>query len=624
MTVRAMRSSWFDRPVIGLTVALAAFASLAAADGWKAVPLFGADVRSLAFDPVTSTRVLAGTSSGQVYESLDSGSTWEPAGERVALPGWVVSELRFDPHHPDRVWAALWALWGADGAVAVSEDSGRSWRLRRGNLPSGQVYTLALAPDRSGELYAATRNGVWGTGDAGVSWRHLTSARPTMGKVTSLLVDPYDSDVLYAGSWRRAYRSDDRGVTWNGIFEGMVLDSEVFTLRPGPAGEGDLWASTCGWVYHGRERGALWQRHTNGLAERRTPSFEVLAGGRLLAGTVAGVYGSDDRGASWQLASDRLAVGVIAAHPDRPGLVLIGGEGSGVWRSLDGGRSFAPSAAGMVSLRVTDIVQASDELALSVRHTEQRDGVHRLAGTHLSFDEQGDLPTVLDLAAADGVLYAATERGLWRHREGTWTAVPEFGASRLETLAASSDWIVGRTRSEIVSLRGGSVERVAWSLDGRSLALWSDAVWMTGGGHLWRWDGGQPTAVPIPGKVKSVGVFGQALVAETSIGRLSIDQSGHWSEARLAGDRLLPTGDRSLPYLALWRRGRASLHDAFGRERAQYVLPVPERDVSASVLVDGRLHLATAGYGLLWSNVLQLEASGGTAMATVAPAAAGR
>ena len=56
--------------------------------------------------------------------------------------------------------------------------------------------------------------------------------------------------------------------------------------------------------------------------------------------------------------------------------------------------------------------------------------------------------------------------------------------------------------------------------------------------------------------------------------------------------------------LGLWADDRATLHDDEGRELTELKLPVPARDVAASVLEEGRLHLATSGYGLLWSNVL--------------------
>ncbi len=576
-----------------------------AADGWREAPLYGADVRSLAFDPAREARVLAGTSSGQIYESLDFGRTWRLPAARVALAGWVVSELQFDPNHEGRVWAALWALWGADGAVVVSNDGGRTWESRSEGLPARQVYTLALATDRADELFAATRDGVWGSRDAGRSWRPLTAAHPRMGKITSLLVDPHDPAILYAGSWQRAYRSDDRGITWRGIFEGMVLDSEVFSLVPGPGGEGELWASTCGWVYRSRNRGGRWQRHTNGLAERRTPSFEALTTGRLLAGTVAGVYSSDDRGASWRKRGPKVAVNVIAAHPSRPELVLIGSEGSGVWRSSDGGGTFETASSGLVGLRVTDVVANGRELTLSVRHAESNYGIHRLAGGDLKTDDAGELPTVLDLAADGAAVYAATERGVWRRGEEGWHQLAELGSGRVEAVAAAAGWIAARTRDELVSSRQGAVARLPLADPVAGLVVQSGAIWFVDDGRLWRWDLERREEIEVPGTVSEVGLYAGSLVVDTGAGRFQ-RRGADWAGSEIAAPRMLPTGDDTLPYLGLWSGVTATLHDAEGRQRAEMRLPVPSRDVSAVVLRQGRLHLATAGYGLIWSHLLEL------------------
>ena len=96
-----------------------------------------------------------------------------------------------------------------------------------------------------------------------------------------------------------------------------------------------------------------------------------------------------------------------------------------------------------------------------------------------------------------------------------------------------------------------------------------------------------------------------ALVIDTDAGRFAL-RGERWEPWAVNAPRVLTTGDRDLPYLGLWHGGRATLHDARGRQEAELKLPVPSRDVSASVLREGRLHLATAGYGLIWSNVLLL------------------
>ncbi|HWN42500.1 MAG TPA: YCF48-related protein, partial [Thermoanaerobaculia bacterium] len=282
-----------------LFAAALVFASAASASGWRPLPLWGGDVRSLAIHPDDPDMVFAGTSAGQLYLSRDAGRSWNDAGSHLPFPGWVVNTLRFDPNKTGRLWAGLWGVWGG-GHVAFSDDMGKTWVSRVAGLPEEPVYTMALVPGREGRIYVGTLSGVWSTEDSGESWRRLTADLPEAQKVTSLLVDAERPDTIIAGTWRRAYRTEDGGRTWAGIFEGMVLDSEVFSLTPVPERPGEIWATTCGWVYRSLDGGNKWERFKEGFEERRTVSFSALPDGRLLAGTVAGIHVSADGGKTWK------------------------------------------------------------------------------------------------------------------------------------------------------------------------------------------------------------------------------------------------------------------------------------------------------------------------------------
>ena len=409
--VRAHRHGWLA--VLG--VALLSAAVPAEPSEWVVAELPGGDVRSLAIHPGDPDHLLAGTASGQVFRSTDGGASWHLPGPRLPFRGWVVSDLVFDPRQPSVVWAALRGAWGQDGLVAQSVDGGVSWRSRSSGMPGRQVYAMALTPD---VVYAATRLGGWGTRDGGESWQHLTAAHPEIRKVTSLLIDPRDPERVFAGTWRRAYRSDDGGRSWRGVFEGMVLDSEVFSLHAVPGSDGEMWASTCGWVYRSTNRGASWRRFQNGLAERRTPSFQVLADGSKLAGTVAGVYRSDDDGASWHLVTpDDLVALAIEHHPDQPLRVFVATEGAGVWRSDDGGRSFHSSSRGLNAARIAALAAKDGEVIAAVRHSGPASGLYS------SFDGGKSypigpvrLPTITALSASGAAVFAATEAGLFERR----------------------------------------------------------------------------------------------------------------------------------------------------------------------------------------------------------------
>src|SRR6185436_11547160 len=134
----------FDVPRRALPVLLVlALAALpATASGWRSLPLWGGDVRSLAIHPDDPDMVFAGTSAGQLWLTRDAGRSWSNAGSPLPFPGWLVSALRFDPNRPGRLWVSLQGIWGG-GHVAWSDDLGKSWVSRAAGLPAEPVYTLA-------------------------------------------------------------------------------------------------------------------------------------------------------------------------------------------------------------------------------------------------------------------------------------------------------------------------------------------------------------------------------------------------------------------------------------------------------------------------------------------------
>lgn len=533
----------------------------------EVLPLWGGDVRSLAVHPEDPDLLVAGTSAGHVYLSRDGGRSWASAGVPVPFNGWVVGTLRFDPHHPRRLWAGLWGVWGS-GLLAVSDDLGATWRERRGSgadrLPPEPVYDLALVSDVPDLLYAGTLSGVWVSRDAGQRWSHLTTAYPEVHHVSSLLVHPEGagSETLLAGTWRRAYRSDDGGLTWHGVFSGMVLDSEVFQLRPVPGRAGELWASTCGWVYHSTDLGERWTRFQEGLPERRTPSFAVLEDGRLLAGTIAGLYVSGDRGRSWQRRTDPgLSIRAIAHDSRRPARIVLATEGAGVWISTDGGSSFEPSSRGMSNVRIAALLvvgqgQVSEpreaEVLAAVHHAGPLSGIYGSTDGGRSFEPvTRDLPPVLELRSTGDGVYAVTEEGLFERTAGS------TGWRRIEEPALAENGMAPGDRSTDLAPRPFEGGRLEPTRQGE-LYWGRGEVWLRfSAAHLWH-------------RIAAGGVI-----------------------------RVLTTGDPRLPHLVVSEEEARPLVVETGKLGAPLSLSFPARDVSAAAVDGDRLLLGTTGYGLL-------------------------
>ncbi len=586
-----------------LALSLAAFAAepAHAADGFQPAPIWGADIRALAFSPDDSATILAGTSAGQLYLSHNAGATWQDAGAALPFPGWVVGALRFDPNRSHRLWVALWGIWGS-GQVAYSDDLGKSWVAAGHGLPDEPVYTIALVPGREGRLYAGTRSGVWGTADGGFSWRRLTAELPDVQKVTSLLVDAALPDTVIAGTWRQAYRSDDGGKTWSQPLEGMVLDTEVFSLTPIPDHPGEIWASTCGWVYQTTDHGTHWQRYKQGLDERRTTSFAALPDGRLLAGTVSGLYASADGGKTWERKSDSaLSVLAIAVEPRRPERIVLGTEGSGVWISDDGGRNFHRGSQGMTNTRVWALASVGAELLAAVDHAGPVSGVHVSEdGGRTWSGIFAPLPTVLDLAVFKDRPYAATERGLYQRLGQDWHRVAELGEGRIEQLTTDGQTLVARTAAGFWQLAGERFVAMPWKHGApRSAALLAGALWASDEKGVYRLTPGANHTIEAPAPGGRLDRVGDRLLLWSASGAWlrGGGLEGEWAAIGEKPTRVLPTGDPRFPAV-LVEGDAAKLYDRAARAFTPLAVPFPARDIAAALVRDGRLFLGTSGYGL--------------------------
>ncbi len=600
------------------------------------VPLYGADIRSLVFDPKNPERAFAGTSSGHVYHSDDGGATFRNAGVELPFPNWVVGTLVFDENRPGRLWAGLWGIWGG-GKVAFSDDFGAHWTVRRGSASGeAQVYALATVPGAPDRLFAGTRAGVELSDDAGLTFRPVGRNLPGLIHVSSLHVDRLRPQVVVAGTWRQAYRSEDGGRTWRGVFDGMLLDSEVFSLHASAERPGELWASTCGWVYRGDSLGDKWTRFTTGLTERRTPSFAVLPGERLLAGTVAGAFLSTDRGASFRRTTPgSLAVLAIAYHPAQPDRILIGTEGAGIWSSSDRGENFRPQPVAMRNLRVPALDRDDEHLFAAVVHAGPASGIYRSPDGGSSFEPlPSGLPTVLAMATAGDRLFVATERGLFEREPPVapdlgmaapmrFARIAELGDRRIEQLATASGRLVARTRDTLFELETASPGARFRTLVGapagrvagpalRSVALAAGDLWILRDDGLTRMVDGklQASSLPYPPGPGSE-LFGATGDLHYS-GREGLFRrdsgSGAWRPLRSGPVRTIATGSALYPYL-VESQGALALHVPGARAAAEQPnwlpidLPYPAGETLSALVTGDRLLLGSSGFGI-WQATL--------------------
>lgn len=134
--------------------------------------------------------------------SRDDGQTWEniPA----ALPSLDIHGFARDPGDPARMWAYL-----ATGGLWESRDSGSTWeRVQQENVLFPTVVRAAGAT----RLFGVLADGLAGSNDGGRTWQRV--ATPEIYPIASLAATT-DGSVLIAGGQGGLARSDDGGATWS-------------------------------------------------------------------------------------------------------------------------------------------------------------------------------------------------------------------------------------------------------------------------------------------------------------------------------------------------------------------------------------------------------------------------
>jgi len=238
-------------------------------------------------------------------------------------------------------------------------------------------------------IIASTGTGIFRSINAGVTWRHLTSAAglPTDDMPAVGLAQGRQKDVLYTAmalaqgrtNINYFYRSNDGGATWESALGNLTqtLSSQITCLAVGPDDSTVFVGQQRGQVSVTRDAGKTWKPlapiSNTAILElgwsQRSGWDVFLFGGRqrmLYARTTNGLYVSYDLGESWQLRM-RGAYTALLTDPDRPYIVyaaspasaLILGVASSVkltpdlWISYDGGETW--KWAGPVSDSITTL-----------------------------------------------------------------------------------------------------------------------------------------------------------------------------------------------------------------------------------------------------------------------------
>ena len=117
-------------------------------------------------------QMAAGTTDGHIWITQDGGDNWDPM--ESGLPGQFVTDVEFDPYHPDSMFCTISGYRNADYEPYVFRAAiGEAWQSIQGNLPAHPVNQILPLNDSVWTI--ATDAGVFASSNWGEHWQPIGS-----------------------------------------------------------------------------------------------------------------------------------------------------------------------------------------------------------------------------------------------------------------------------------------------------------------------------------------------------------------------------------------------------------------------------------------------------------------
>ncbi|MFT7462773.1 MAG: photosystem II stability/assembly factor-like uncharacterized protein [Pseudohongiellaceae bacterium] len=200
----------------------------------------GEYLTAMQFSPANTNRAYAATNQGKLWWSDDHGKTWtQSTSNGPSAHYFYGTAMVCDASDPDTVWVGGSGYSGP--AVYRSTDGGVTFSPWGQGLPSTLVYSMAQAPDGSGDVYCGTELAAWRRGANDASWTDITANDAPVTTYWSVEAVP-SANVMRFGTYGRGiwdYDVDD-GCVWEayGLNAGganvLTLDTRSSTVNGNP------------------------------------------------------------------------------------------------------------------------------------------------------------------------------------------------------------------------------------------------------------------------------------------------------------------------------------------------------------------------------------------------------
>ena len=340
--------------------------------------LMSGRIADIAIDPVQPNTWYVAAGSGNVWKTLNAGTTWKPIFEKYG--SYSVGCVTVDPSNHHTVWVGTGENVGGrhvgygDG-IYKSVDGGASFKNM--GLKNSEHLSKIIVHPRNGDIvYVASQGPLWSAGgerglykttDGGKTWQLILSKGEYTG-VTDIAMDPRNPNVIYAATHQRhrtvwalvnggpgtgIHKTIDGGKTWMELKGGLPdgdkgkIGLAISPMKPDVVyatielarGDGGFWRS--------ENAGANWNKTSDYFSGGTGPHyyqeiycdphrFDVIYQANVQLGR------SEDGGRTWKSAEGRykhVDNHVVAFHPSDVDFLLVGCDG-GLYRSYDRGGTY--------------------------------------------------------------------------------------------------------------------------------------------------------------------------------------------------------------------------------------------------------------------------------------------
>lgn len=332
-------------------------------------------ISDFAINPNNFSEYYVAVSSGGLWKTVNSGTTWTPIADTIQA--YAMGCVVLDPNNPYVVWLGTGEnnhqrALGYGTGVYKSVDGGQSWK-HMGLKDSRQIGGIAIDPRNSNVVYVAAEGSVWGSGgerglykstDGGNTWNNILKISENTG-VNNIIFDPRNPDILIATSEQRrrhvftkigggpetaVYKSTDAGATWEKIMKGLPsVDLGGMGIAISPANPDVIYLSVeaaekQGGFFRSTNRGASWEKMSDVNSKGQYFNEIICDPKNVDKIFLMDVYSKVtlDGGKTWKnVGQDNRHVDDHAMwiEPNNPQHFLIGGDG-GIYETFDGGNNW--------------------------------------------------------------------------------------------------------------------------------------------------------------------------------------------------------------------------------------------------------------------------------------------